>query len=88
MVPDAPLDILAQQMVAECAAADWAEDELLALVRRAAPFAGLSEQDFDEVAELVSDGHPDRPRPPGRLPAPRPGQRASCAAAAEPGSPR
>jgi ATP-dependent helicase Lhr and Lhr-like helicase len=56
VVPDAPLDILAQQMVAECAAADWAEDELLALVRRAAPFAGLSEQDFDEVAELVSDG--------------------------------
>ena len=56
VVPDAPLDILAQQIVAECAAADWAEDELLALVRRAAPFAGLSEQDFDEVAELVSDG--------------------------------
>ncbi|MGH3408694.1 MAG: DEAD/DEAH box helicase, partial [Streptosporangiaceae bacterium] len=56
VVPEAPLDILAQQTVAECAAADWAEDELLALVRRAAPFAGLSEQDFDEVAELVSYG--------------------------------
>ncbi|HEY5355650.1 MAG TPA: DEAD/DEAH box helicase [Streptosporangiaceae bacterium] len=55
-VPDCPLDILAQQMVAECAAEDWAEDDLLALVRRAAPFAGLSAEDFGDVAELVSEG--------------------------------
>ena len=55
-VPDCPLDILAQQMVAECAAADWAEDDLLALARRAAPFAELSAEDFGDVAELVSDG--------------------------------
>ncbi len=56
IVPDGPLDILAQHMIAECAAADWAEDELLALARRAAPFAGLSAADFDDVAELVSEG--------------------------------
>ena len=43
-------------MVAECAAEDWAEDDLLALVRRAAPFADLSAEDFGDVAELVSDG--------------------------------
>jgi ATP-dependent Lhr-like helicase len=55
-VPACPLDILAQQMVAECAAADWAEDELLALARRAAPFEALSREDFSEVAELVSEG--------------------------------
>jgi ATP-dependent Lhr-like helicase len=55
-VPDCPLDILAQQVVAECAAEDWAEDDLLALARRAAPFADLSAADFDDVAELVSDG--------------------------------
>jgi ATP-dependent Lhr-like helicase len=55
-VPDGPLDILAQQTVAECAAADWPEDDLLALVRRAAPFEGLSREDFDQVAELVSEG--------------------------------
>jgi ATP-dependent Lhr-like helicase len=56
LVPAGPLDILAQQVVAECAAADWPEQDLLALVRRAAPFAGLSRQDFDEVAELVCQG--------------------------------
>jgi ATP-dependent Lhr-like helicase len=56
IVPEAPLDILAQQMVAECAAADWAEADLLALARRAAPFADLSQEAFDEIAELVSEG--------------------------------
>ena len=54
--PDAPLDILAQQVVAECAAEEWSEDELFDLVRRAAPFASLSRQDFDDVIELVSEG--------------------------------
>src|ERR1700729_29928 len=56
IVPDGPLDILAQQTVAECAAEDWAEDDLLAMMRRAAPFERLSREDFDEVAELVSEG--------------------------------
>ncbi len=55
-VPVGPLDILAQQMVAECAAADWAEDDLLALFRRAAPYAELTADDFADVAELVSEG--------------------------------
>ncbi len=55
-MPAGPLDILAQQMIAECAAADWAEDELLALFRQAAPFAELTADDFGVVAELVSDG--------------------------------
>ncbi|PZS38227.1 MAG: hypothetical protein DLM62_14895, partial [Pseudonocardiales bacterium] len=56
LVPECPLDILAQQVVAECAAENWAEDDLLALVRRAAPFAGLSAEDFGEIAELLSEG--------------------------------
>ncbi len=56
IMPDGPLDILAQHMIAECAAADWAEDDLLALARRAAPFERLSAEDFDDVAELVSEG--------------------------------
>ncbi len=54
--PVAPLDILAQQIVAECAAQEWREDELFSLVRRAAPFAELCRDDFDEVVELVSEG--------------------------------
>jgi ATP-dependent Lhr-like helicase len=58
LIPEAPLDIMAQQAVAECAAADWAEADLLALMRRAAPFAGVTQEDFEEVAELVTEGIP------------------------------
>ncbi|MDV6014295.1 DEAD/DEAH box helicase [Haloechinothrix sp. LS1_15] len=56
LVPRAPLDILAQQIVAECAAEEWSEDGLFALVRRASPFAELSRQDYDSVLDLVSEG--------------------------------
>ncbi len=55
--PVAPLDILAQQIVAEVAAAEeWAEGDLLALVRRAAPYAELADSDYEAVLELASEG--------------------------------
>jgi ATP-dependent Lhr-like helicase len=54
--PVAPLDILAQQIVAECAAEEWPEGGLFELVRGAAPFSGLPREDFDDVVELVSEG--------------------------------
>lgn len=58
--PEAPLDILAQQLVAEVAAApDDASvrvDELFELVRRAAPYAALRREDFDRTLAFMSDG--------------------------------
>ena len=54
--PVAPLDILAQQVVAECACEDWREDDLFDLARRAWPFRDLSRDDFDEVIEMLSEG--------------------------------
>src|SRR6266542_2345683 len=54
--PHQPLDIAAQQIIAEVAAEEWRTDELYALVRRAAPYADLSREEFDEVVELVSGG--------------------------------
>ncbi|MEE8580737.1 MAG: DEAD/DEAH box helicase [Myxococcota bacterium] len=54
--PSAPLDILAQQLVAACAAEAWREDELFALTRRAAPFATLTREDFEAVVEMLSEG--------------------------------
>jgi ATP-dependent helicase Lhr and Lhr-like helicase len=54
--PVAPLDILAQQVVAECAAEDWTEGRLFELVRRAAPYSSLSRGDFDDAVDLVSEG--------------------------------
>ena len=52
----APLDVLAQQVVAEVAAEPWDESALQRLVGRAAPYAGLTDRDFAEVLELVCEG--------------------------------
>ncbi|HVB34042.1 MAG TPA: DEAD/DEAH box helicase [Patescibacteria group bacterium] len=55
-VTRAPLDVLAQQIVAACAAEEWSEEELFALVRRADPYRELSRADFDEIVEMLSEG--------------------------------
>jgi ATP-dependent helicase Lhr and Lhr-like helicase len=55
-IPEAPLDILAQQMVAMCAAEDWSEDELFQSVRGAYPYRNLPRNDFDEIIEMLSEG--------------------------------
>ncbi len=54
--PVAPLDILAQQVVAACAAEAWEEDELFKLCRRAWPYRDLPRRDFDDVVALHSAG--------------------------------
>jgi ATP-dependent helicase Lhr and Lhr-like helicase len=57
--PEQPLDILAQQIVAEAAARGdegVAEDELFGLVTRAGPYRKLTREEFDEVVDLVSVG--------------------------------
>ncbi|MGQ0618115.1 MAG: DEAD/DEAH box helicase [Acidimicrobiia bacterium] len=51
-----PLDILAQQVVAEVTAEEWSSDELFDLVRRAGPYRDLDRSQFDEVLALVSEG--------------------------------
>jgi ATP-dependent Lhr-like helicase len=55
-IPDSPLDILAQQIVAICACEEWNEDELFQAVRRAYPYRNLARQDFDAVLEILSEG--------------------------------
>jgi ATP-dependent Lhr-like helicase len=55
-MPEAPLDILAQQIVAAVACEDFDEDELYSMCREAWPFRGLSRDDFDAVVEILSDG--------------------------------
>ncbi|HEY8547436.1 MAG TPA: DEAD/DEAH box helicase, partial [Acidimicrobiales bacterium] len=55
-LPKLPLDIAAQQIVAEVAAQEWKTDDLYELVRRAAPYNDLTREQFDEVVQLVSHG--------------------------------
>ena len=56
-IPVAPLDILAQQVVAATAAeGEWSEDDLFALVRRAYPYRNLTRHDFDAVVDMLARG--------------------------------
>src|SRR4051794_28043999 len=55
-MPVAPLDILAQQIVATIASDDLQEDDLFAMCRRAWPYRELSRSNFDEVVAMLSDG--------------------------------
>ena len=59
-VPSQPLDVLAQQIVAEVAAAEWREDDLFALARRAWPYRDLDRKDFDEIVAMLGDGFSTR----------------------------
>ena len=56
-IPSAPLDILAQQLVAFCSAdEEWEVDALYAAVRNAYPYRELARKDFDDVLAMLSDG--------------------------------
>ncbi|MGM0386645.1 MAG: DEAD/DEAH box helicase, partial [Actinomycetota bacterium] len=57
-VPANPLDVLAQQLVAMTAMDAWTVEDILALVRRAAPFAGLSLSMLESVLDMLSGRYP------------------------------
>ncbi|HMF98171.1 MAG TPA: DEAD/DEAH box helicase [Vicinamibacterales bacterium] len=57
---DAPRDVLAQQIVAETACCDYAEDDLFALVRRAWPYRDLPRDTFDAVLAMTAEGFATR----------------------------
>ncbi len=71
LIPQAPLDILAQQLVATCASGggvdsrpstvdgeseSWSEHDLFALARRSYPYSNLAREDFDAILEMLSEG--------------------------------
>ena len=60
IMPQQPLDVLSQQIVAEVAARDWDEEELYQLVCRAWPYRLLTRDDFNDVIRMLSDGFATR----------------------------
>ncbi|WP_271408784.1 DEAD/DEAH box helicase [Pseudomonas sp. Q1-7] len=60
VIPQAPLDVLAQQMVAEVASQEWDEDELFQLMTRAMPYADLPRARFDALVRMLSEGYSGR----------------------------
>lgn len=65
-IPPAPLDVLAQQIVAEVAANECDVDVLFDLFRRADPYRNLSRHEYDETIRYLSEGMPTSG---GRIPA-------------------
>jgi ATP-dependent Lhr-like helicase len=55
-IPRKPLDVLAQQIVAEVAAGEWVEADLYKLFRRAHPYRELTRDEFVEVVRMLSEG--------------------------------
>jgi ATP-dependent Lhr-like helicase len=59
-LPDAPLDVLAQQIAAEVAARDWHEDALFATMRRVWSYRDLPRADFDATVRMLAEGFSTR----------------------------
>ena len=55
-MPVAPLDILAQQIVAATAGENWEENALYEMCRQAWPYHALNRKDFDAVIAMLSEG--------------------------------
>jgi len=60
VIPEHPLDILAQQIVAAAAGDEWEEDRLYELVRGAHPYRELTRKDFDDVVRMLAEGFTTR----------------------------
>lgn len=59
-IPPAPLDVLAQQIVAEVSSREWQEDALLALLRRAMPYAVLDDGTYQALLRMLAEGYTTR----------------------------
>ena len=56
VIPESPLDVLAQQIVAACSAEEWDEEKMYALARRAYPYRNLTRSTFDSILEMLAEG--------------------------------
>ncbi|KTC84084.1 DEAD/DEAH box helicase [Legionella brunensis] len=56
VIPEVPLDILAQQIVATCATDDWHEEALFELIKKSFPYKNLRREEFDTILEMLSEG--------------------------------
>ena len=59
-IPPAPLDVLAQQIVAEVACGECDEAELFEMFRRAYPYRTLTREAFTDVLRMLAEGYSTR----------------------------
>lgn len=60
VIPHQPLDVLAQQIVAEVSSREWQVDELYEILSCAAPYSKLTIEEFDDVIQMLADGYSTR----------------------------
>ncbi len=60
VIPVAPLDVLAQQIVAEVSCQEWQEEALFKLIRRAMPYSTLSEDNYQALLTMLAEGYTTR----------------------------
>lgn len=59
-IPAKPLDVLAQQIVAEVAAREWDVDGLFTLLRGAYAYRDLQRAELDDIVRMLADGFTTR----------------------------
>jgi ATP-dependent Lhr-like helicase len=59
-IPRKPLDVLAQQIVAEVACREWRVQALYELFRSAEPYRELARAEFDAVVQMLAEGFSTR----------------------------
>ncbi len=60
VIPDKPLDVLAQQIVAEVACREWTEEELFSQITRAHPYRNLTREEFANIVHMLAEGYSTR----------------------------
>jgi len=60
LIPNAPLDVLAQQIIAEVSCQEWEEDALLNMFRQASPYANVNEEHYQALLRMLAEGYTGR----------------------------
>ena len=60
LIPKAPLDVLAQQIIAEVSCQEWQEQALLEMFRNASPYRELDEKHYQALLQMLAEGYNGR----------------------------
>ena len=60
LIPKAPLDVLAQQIIAEVSCQEWHEQALLEMFRNASPYRELDEKHYQALLQMLAEGYNGR----------------------------
>ena len=56
LIPEKPLDVLAQQIVAATSSEDWEGAKIFELVRSASPYRNLAREEFESIIKMLAEG--------------------------------